>query len=225
MCCLYLYITAFTDQQNRVLSRRSYAQSRTRAGDRLLGCFKALQWAGCFHSFAQRHQLRRVSEQREEDPQLDELCIRNLDLEEVDSPLLNLQAAAGRVRASGIAVGASKRDASRHLCQHVDDNEPIEWRELRTHVVRNTQIRAPRRSIHIIGYMLVLHRGCRCSMHPDSKFDRRALVVASYQLCSCRVEVRVDPFPSCCSKIVRSAAPSFPSQLRASPPTLFSTCP
>ena len=93
-------------------------------------------------------------------------------------------------------MGASKRDASRHLCQHVDDNEPIEWRELRTHcVVRNTQIRAPRRSIHIIGYMLVLHRGCRCSMHPHSKFDWRALLVASYQLCSCRVEVRVDPFP------------------------------
>ena len=78
----------------------------------------------------------------------------------VSSAVTNLQAAAGRVRASGIAVGASKRDAWRHLCQHVDDNEPIEWRELRTHVVRNTQIRAPRRSIHIIGYMLVLHRGC-----------------------------------------------------------------
>ena len=43
--------------------------------------------------------------------------------------------------------------------------------------------------------MLVLHRGCRCSMHPNSKFDRRALLVASYQLCACRVEVRVGLFP------------------------------
>ena len=87
-------------------ARQSTHKAVRAPGTGSLGCFKALQWAGCFRSFAQRHQLRRVSEQREEDPQLDELCIRNLDLEEVDSPLLNLQAAAGRVRASGIAVGA-----------------------------------------------------------------------------------------------------------------------
>ena len=93
-------------------ARQSTHKAVRAPGTGSLGCFKALQWAGCFRSFAQRHQLRRVSEQREEDPQLDELCIRNLDLEEVDSPLLYLQAAAGRVRASGIAVGASRRDAS-----------------------------------------------------------------------------------------------------------------
>ena len=107
------------DHPNRV-----HAQSRICAPGSL-GCLKALQRACCVHSFAQRHQLRRVSENREEHPQLDELRLRNLDLEEVARSLLNLAAAAGRVRASG-TQGTGKRAGGASACWRIIRNPGVQ---------------------------------------------------------------------------------------------------